>query len=195
MDVVEPMEALRTSVRRLTLLTLALGVLVAGLAVAVIALSMAPRGTLTVDELRAHRIVVLDDQGVMRVEMGQDAVDAGRRSRTAGVWLYDAKGDERGGMATHGDGLVGLALDAPVGKGEDHLRDRLSLRVDAEGAAQVLLTDNMTRGIVGLLSDGTGNGGVETYRWDMDANLIHRRYITFDLDERQQRPLGEPQAQ
>jgi len=195
MDVVEPLDVLRTSVRRLTWLTVALAVLVVCLTVAVIALSMAPRGALTVDEVRARRIVVLDDQGVMRVEMGQDSHDAGRRSRTAGVWLYDAKGDERGGMATHEDGLVGLAFDAPVGKGEDHLRDRLSLRVDADGAAQALLTDNLTRGIVGLLSDGAGNGGVETYRWDMGAKLIHRRYITFDLDERQERPLGEPQMQ
>jgi len=195
MDVVEPLDVLRTSVRRLTWLTVALAVLVVGLAVAVIALSMAPRGALTVDEVRARRIVVLDDQGVMRVEMGQDSHDAGRRSRTAGGWLYDAKGDERGGMATHEDGLVALAFDAPVGKGEDHLRDRLSRRVNADGASQVLLTDNLTRGIVGLLSDGAGNGGVETYRWDMGAKLIHRRYITFDLDERQERPLGEPQMQ
>ncbi|WP_448130355.1 hypothetical protein [Stenotrophomonas rhizophila] len=195
MDVVEPLDVLRTSVRRLTWLTVALAVLVVGLSVAVITLSMAPRGALTVDEVRARRIVVLDDQGVMRVEMGQDSHDAGRRSRTAGVWLYDAKGDERGGMATHDDGVVGLAFDAPMGKGEDHLRDRLSLRVDADGAAQVLLTDNLTRGIVGLLSDGAGNGGVETYRWDMEAKLIHRRYITFDQDERQERPLGEPQMQ
>ncbi len=195
MDVVEPLDVLRTSVRRLTWLTVALAVLVVGLSVAVITLSMAPRGALTVDEVRARRIVVLDDQGVMRVEMGQDSHDAGRRSRTAGVWLYDAKGDERGGMATHDDGVVGLAFDAPMGKGEDHLRDRLSLRVDTDGAAQVLLTDNLTRGIVGLLSDGAGNGGVETYRWDMEAKLIHRRYITFDQDERQERPLGEPQMQ
>ncbi len=92
-------------------------------------------------------------------------------------------------------GVAASTTSAPVGKGEDHLRDRLSLRVDADGAAQVLLTDNLTRGIVGLLSDGAGNGGVETYRWDMGAKLIHRRYITFDLDERQERPLGEPQMQ
>ena len=92
-------------------------------------------------------------------------------------------------------GVAASTTSAPVGKGEDHLRDRLSLRVDADGAAQVLLTDNLTRGIVGLLSDGAGNGGVETYRWDMGAKLIHRRYITFDQDERQERPLGEPQMQ
>jgi hypothetical protein len=145
------------------------------------------------DEVRARRLVIVDDAGIKRIEIGQDAQDAGRRDRSAGMWIFDNTGNERGGMSTFDDGSVVIALDAPVGVGAQGVRDRAGLRVNADGSAQMLLTDNQTRGIVRLLSDGNGGGGVQTLRWDMPGKQINIRTTTFDGDERTQLPLGEPE--
>ena len=104
------------------------------------------------DEVRTHRLVLLDDHDVKRVEMGQDAT-SWRRSRSAGMWVFDSTGHERGGISTFEDGSVAMALDAPHGVGEQPA-DRLGLRVDRNGATTVLLTGNDTGGVVRLVSDG-----------------------------------------
>lgn len=179
---------LQRDIRRLQFAT-------ATLALAVVALTawIGLRGSssvVDVDELRAHRIVILDDNDVKRIEIGQDAADAGRRDRSAGVWIFDNAGNERGGMSTFDDGSVVIALDAPVGVGSQDVRDRAGLRVSADGSAQLLLTDNQTRGVVRLLSDGDGGGGVQTFKWDMAGGQINIRTTHFDGDERTQIPLG-----
>lgn len=181
---------LQRSLRRLQVIIAVLGIAVMAMGATILLRYGTPTNT---DEIRTHRIVVLDDKGTKRIEIGQDALTAGRRDRSAGVWLFDATGHERGGMSTFADGSVTLALDAPVGVGSQAVRDRVGLRVDADGSSQLLLTDNQTRGIVRLLSDGNGGGGVQTFKWDMQGKQIHVRTMTFDGDGRTLIPLGSSQ--
>ncbi|EIL96678.1 hypothetical protein RHOFW104T7_04925 [Rhodanobacter thiooxydans] len=174
------------SLRKLQIVTGALSVAVVMLAATA---ALQRYRSLDTNELRTHRIVVLDANGTKRIEIGQDAPNADRRARSAGIWMFDDTGHERGGMSTFADGSATMALDAPAGVGSQSVRDRLGLRVDADGSAQLLLTDNQTRGIVRLLSDGNGGGGVQTFKWDMAGKQIHVRTTTFDGDERTLIPI------
>ena len=142
------------------------------------------------DEVRARRLVVVDDEGRPRVEIAQDPEDTDRRARSAGLRVFDNTGHERGGFATFDDGSVVLAMDAPHGVG-DPMPDRLGLMVYPDGSAHVLLMDNQTRAVARLQSDGDGGGGVQVFKWDMDAGQIHIRTLIYDGDQRETKPMGE----
>lgn len=108
------------------------------------------------DVVRAREIVVVDKAGVERVRIGgdlPDAVIAGKRiprgEQAAGVLLYDASGQERGGYVTwEPSGNVGLTLDTRKGQvvafvagPEDasalmlrHAGDMIELRSDPDGS-------------------------------------------------------------
>jgi hypothetical protein len=142
------------------------------------------------DEVRTRRLVVLDDRDVIRVEIGQDPKDgllrgpAGaapirRRARSAGLWLYDTTGNERGGMGTFDDGQVSMALDAPAGVGA-RMRDRIGMVVSKNGASQLMLIDNNTAGLVRLSSDGNGNGSVDLMKWDTAGKKVHIKSLVYD---------------
>lgn len=144
--------------------------------------------------LITERLELRDDDDVPRLPIEQDPPGTGRQSRVTGIILYDRHGHERGGLVTYDDDRVGLALDAGVGAGyDDSLCDRLGLSVSADGAASVLLTDNLTRGVVRLHSDGNGGGGVQTMKWDMEARRIHLRTSTYDGDVLSEQAFGEPE--
>lgn len=134
------------------------------------------------DLVRARRIELVDDKGVVRVRMGQDAEDAGRRSRAAGITVHDAKGDERGGFSTLDDGSVVLAMDAPHGVGAP-MPDRIGLVVWPDGSSYVMLLDNQTRAVAKLHSDGEGGGGVQVFEWDVPSKEVHVKTLTFDGEE------------
>jgi hypothetical protein len=141
------------------------------------------------DEVRARRIALVDDEGRVRVELAQDPKNTDRRARSAGLRIFDNTGHERGGSSTFDDGSVVLGLDAPHGVG-DPMPDRLSLVVSPDGSADMKLLDNMTRAVARLVSDGAGGGGVLVYRWDMEAMQINVRTLTYDGDQRETKPLG-----
>ena len=178
---------LERSLRRTRAAALAAAVSLLGLVGALAARK--PAGVL--DEVRAHRLVLVDDEGRARAELAQDPKDTDRRARSAGLRLLDNTGHERGGFATFDDGSIVLAMDAPGGVGAA-MPDRLGLRVDPDGSADVMLIDNETRAVVKLVSDGNGGGGLQTYKWDMGAKQIHIRTTTFDGDERTTAPMGPP---
>ena len=140
-------------------------------------------------EVRARRIVVVDDQGRIRVEIAQDPRDTDRRARSAGLRIFDNTGHERGGFGTFDDGSVVLAMDAPHGVGAP-MPDRLGLTVSPDGSADLMLIDNRTRAVAQLVSDGRGGGGVQVFKWDMDAKQIHVRTVTYDGDQRETMPMG-----
>jgi hypothetical protein len=144
----------------------------------------------TLAEVRTRRLLVVDDSGRVRVEIGEDPVGGGRISRAAGLTLIDAKGHERGGFSTMADGSVVLGLDAPVGVGAP-MRDRIGLKVMPDGAAYVMLIDNQTRAVAKLQSDGEGGGGVQVFKWDMPARRIHIRTMMFDGDVRDSVSLSQ----
>lgn len=191
MDDTPSLPQLQQSLRRLHWLVAGLSVLLLGLAAVTAWLLSQRDAPLHVNRLSTRQLQVLDEHGVVRVEIGQDSAEDGRRSRAAGILIFDASGAERGGLSTFEDDSVALALDAPKGQGEDRWRDRAGLRVDADGSAQLLLTDNLTRGAVRLHSKGTGGGGLDTFKWDMSSGTLHTRTLTFDGDERSQRPFEQ----
>lgn len=182
LDATHPIASLQRSLRRTQLALVAtILALLASLA------WQAFRHPAVFDEVRAHRLVMLDDHGVKRVEIGQDATPW-RRSHSAGVRIFDGTGHERGGMSTFDDGSATMSLDAPYGVGEQP-SDRLGLRVEKDGEAALLLTGNDTGGVVRLLSDGNGGGGVQLIRGDTKSRQIHLRTLDFDGEQRETIPM------
>lgn len=147
-------------------------------------------GTTASEEVRTKRLIVVDDKGVVRVRIGQDPVNTQRRSRSAGITIHDSTGAERGGMSTFDDLSVVFALDAPRGVGHP-MPDRLGLRVDPNGSAHVMLLDNQTRAVAKLHSDGNGGGGVQVFKWDMEAKQVHIKTLTYDGERRHANPFGQ----
>jgi hypothetical protein len=142
------------------------------------------------DEVRTRRLVVVDDQGVPRVVIGQDPADAQRRSRAAGITIHDKHGHERGGMSTFDDGTVALALDAPMGVGSP-MRDRLGLMVGANGAAAISLINNQTSVPVRIVTDESGSGGVEFIDYDLTERKAFIRRLSFDGESTREMSLGQ----
>jgi hypothetical protein len=163
-----------------------------GLACTVLALAgmqCSSHAPAVLDLVQARRIVLVDDDGRVRVEIAQDAKDSQRRARSAGLRVFDNTGHERGGFATFDDGSVVLAMDAPYGVG-DPMPDRVGLMVAPDGASHVMLLDNQTRAVAKLASDGTGGGGVQVFKWDMEAKQLHIKTVTYDGDDRATVPMG-----
>src|SRR2546422_22823 len=127
-------------------------------------------------ELRTKRLVVVDDSARVRVILGQDAANTQRRSRAAGLTIFDRTGAERGGLSTMDDGSVVFGMDAPEGVGSP-MRDRIGLLVGPDGASYVMLLDNSTRAVAKLQSDGQGGGGVQVFSWDMRRHLVRIRTV------------------
>lgn len=166
---------------------LALRTLVGGV-VLVMIVGFTHAGTRTSDEVRTRRLVVEDDSGRVRIVLAQDPQGTDRVSRAAGMTLFDETGAERGGFSTMSDGSVVIGMDAPVGVGAP-MRDRIGLKVLPDGSAYVMLIDNQTRGVARLHSDGTA-GGVDVFKWDMEAKRAHIRTLTFDGDVRDSMSFG-----
>ncbi len=137
----------------------------------------------TIDEVRTKRLVVVDDSGRARVVIDQDPATTDRRSRSAGVTLFDSTGAERGGMSTMDDGGVVMALDAPMGVGSP-MRDRIGLVVNPDGSSHVMLLDNETRAVAKLQSDGKGGGGVQVFKWEESPRVVRIRTLTYDGERR-----------
>lgn len=156
--------------------------------VATVAMAFTGRGRMP-DEIRTHRIVVVDDEGRPRIVLAQDPVNTQRISRSAGLVLLDDKGSERGGFTTMADGSVVIGLDAPRGVGAP-MPDRIGLKVYSDGSAHVMLIDNQTRAVARLESDGM-TGGVKVFKWDMAHNWVHTRLLTFDGEVRDSTPVGQ----
>ena len=135
------------------------------------------------DEVRTHRLVVLDDSGHTRAVIGQDPAHVQRTARAAGLLLYDDKGTERGGFSTLGDGSVVIGLDAPVGVGAA-MRDRIGLKVFPNGAAYVMLIDNQTGAVARLISEVGPDGarGVQVFKWI--GSRPYLRTLSYDGDVR-----------
>jgi hypothetical protein len=187
-DMIAVDERIRTLERRLRTMQVALAFIVlagAGLLMG----ALRPAQPEAADEIRTRRLVVVDDAGVPRVVIGQDPVDTQRRSRSAGITIYDTHGHERGGMSTFDDGSVVLALDAPVGVGAP-MRDRAAMVVWPNGASYVMLLDNETKAVAKLHSDGQGGGGVQVFDWDDEEKVVRTKTLTYDGEDIDESPMG-----
>ena len=142
------------------------------------------------DEVLTRRLALIDDTGLVRVEIAQDPMNTDRRARSAGLRVFDKTGHERGGFATFDDGSVVFAMDAPHGVG-DPMPDRIGLRVYPDGSTHLNMLDNWTRAVARLYTEADGRGGIQVLKWDMDARQIHSRTLTYDGDVREAKPFGE----
>ena len=141
------------------------------------------------DEVITRRLMVVDGAGRVRVLIAQDPEDSQRRSRSAGLVVFDSTGAERGGFTTFDDGSVGLGMDAPQNVGAP-MRDRLGLSVGPDGSAEVMLLDNQTRAVAKMLSEGNGDGGLQVFKWDMEGKKIHVRTVIYDGDRHETLPMN-----
>jgi hypothetical protein len=185
-DLTDRLDGLERSVRRLRLLSGVFSLLLVGL----LGAGFAGGPTRLIPEIRIRRLLVVDHDGTVRASIGEDPAATDRISRAAGLILYDAKGNERGGFSTMADGSVVLGMDAPVSVGAP-MRDRIGLKVMPDGSAYVMLIDNQTRAVAKLQSDGAGGGGVQVFKWDTSAKLVHIRTLVFDGDVRDSVSLGQ----
>jgi hypothetical protein len=160
------------------------------LLLAATAFTQAPGGAGS--EIVTRRLTVVDDQGVARVVIGQDAAHGQRRSRAAGITVHDTTGAERGGMGTFEDGSVGLALDAPRGVGPGRVPDRIGMVVGSTGNSQILLTDNESKGVLRMRAAGDGGGGIDFFKWEPET--LHLRVLSFDGDQKVARPQNSPKG-
>jgi hypothetical protein len=141
-------------------------------------------------DLTVRRLVVVDDHGRARLELGQDPADTQRRSRSCGLTIFDATGAERGGLSTMDDGSVVLGLDAPVGVGSP-MRDHIGMVVAPDGSARIDLINNETLLPVRLVSDADGTGGVEFFKYDLDKRECTVRRLSEAGESTRVLPLGD----
>jgi hypothetical protein len=186
-DLADRVTLLERSLHRARLLAAGAALTLAALA----SLGFAARATQPEpDTLRVRRIEVVDDQGVVRLVLGQDPKQTDRRARAAGLLVFDKAGAERGGFSTLDDGSVVFAMDAPAGVGAA-MRDRLGLVVWPDGSSYVMLLDNQTHAVAKLESDGKGGGGVQVFDWDTEAREVNVKTFTFDGEVVATHPLGK----
>ena len=118
------MASLERSVRRTRIAVAALGLALA----TVLGAQVFRRPPRISEEVLTRRFALIDDTGRVRVEIAQDPMNTDRRSRSAGLRVFDKTGHERGGFWTFDDGSVVFAMDAPHGVG-DPMPDRIGLMV------------------------------------------------------------------
>jgi hypothetical protein len=141
------------------------------------------------DELRTRRLQIVDDQGVVRMQLGQDDKGTQRRSRACGLTIFDSKGDERGGLGTMDDLSAVMALDAPVGVGSA-MRDRAGIMVSPDGTAQIVVIDNRSEAPARLFTEPSGGGGLELADTDAATKLSRTRRCMAAGDKLNEAPAG-----
>ena len=175
---------LERSVRRAQITAATVGVVL----VVSVGVQFAAKPANVLKEVRTRRLVVVDDAGCERITIDQDAKNTDRRSRSAGLTVFDSTGTERGGFSTFDDGSVVFSMDAPRGVGAP-MRDRIGLMVYPDGGTYINMLDNQTRAVARLYTEADGRGGVQVLKWDMDAKQIHIRNLTYDGDQRETMPM------
>ena len=137
-------------------------------------------GGIVQHEVRAHRIVAVDDAGAVRVHLGQDARNTGRSSLAAGVILYDSTGHERGGMGTMANGRVAFGLDAPyVAAGQ--VSDRVGMMVDEKGHSMFMFMDGQGATVVQIKSGDKG-GALQVSEVAPDGKHLQVRTLGVNGD-------------
>ena len=131
------MTRLERSVRRAQMTAATVGVVLVVFA----GVQLVPVAAKVSNEVRTRRLVVVDDEGRERVRIDQDPKNSDRRSRAAGLTVFDGTGTERGGFTTFDDGSVVFSMDAPRGVGAP-MRDRIGLMVYPDGGTYINMLDN-----------------------------------------------------
>lgn len=184
-ELAQEVARLRRSVGRTRLALAAVGLGAVGVAV----LGLARVADPVRDEVRARKFVLVDDEGVVRAMLQQDRPGGQRRSRGAGLLVFDKHGHERGGFSTMDDDSVVMAMDAPRGVGAP-MPDRIGLVVDPDGSSSIMIIDNKTRGVARMDSDAEGIGGLKVFKWETENNRVHVKTFTYDGEKIETHPTG-----
>ncbi|HKW00095.1 MAG TPA: hypothetical protein VJN96_09730 [Vicinamibacterales bacterium] len=134
------------------------------------------------EPLRVRGLIVEDAQGRPRILMGSPIADrnVGGNPRT-GIVIQDAAGAERFGLGLQESGRVVMGFDAPVGKGDDRNRERITVVADENGGSYVRFLDRMTSVPARLYLDEQNRVWLEFV--ETQANQIVRRRIGVAGDE------------
>jgi len=134
------------------------------------------------DPLRVRGLIVEDANGQARILIGSPIVDrnAGGNPRT-GIVINDAAGVERFGLGLQDSGRVVMGFDAPLGKGDDRNRERITLVADENGGSYIRFLDRTTSVPARLYLDDQNRVWLEFT--STQANEIVRRRIGFSGEE------------
>jgi hypothetical protein len=132
--------------------------------------------------LRVRGLIVEDASGQARILIGSPIADrnAGGNSRT-GIVINDAAGVERFGLGLQDSGRVVMGFDAPLGKGDDRNRERITLVADENGGSYIRFLDRTTSVPARLYLDDQNRVWLEFI--STQANEIVRRRIGFTGEE------------
>jgi hypothetical protein len=110
------------------------------------AVSMAfTQARLSEEPLRVRGLIVEDAQGRARILIGAPIPDRNARGNPrAGMIINDSSGVERFGLGLQDSGRLVMGLDAPVGKGDDRNRERITLVADENGGTYFRFLDRTT---------------------------------------------------
>ncbi len=136
---------------------------------------------------RIRGLVIEDASGKDRIVMGAPiAESSGRVSPCTGLRVNDPQGVERFAACLFTDGRVVMGFDAPVGKGDDRNRERITLVADAEGGAYVRFLNRKT-GVSGRLVLGNDDKLHLEFIQNVDGKARVKR-INFDGEQ-----MADPQ--
>jgi hypothetical protein len=131
---------------------------------------------------RTRGLVIEDASGKDRIVMGAPiAESSGRVSPCTGLRVNDPQGVERFAACLFNDGRVVMGFDAPVGKGDDRNRERITLVADAEGGAYVRFLNRKT-GVSGRLVLGADDKLYLEFIQSVDGKAKVKR-IGFDGEQ------------
>lgn len=149
-----------------------------GLLVTVVALALVWYGIggIVQRQVVAKRIVMVDDAGTMRFRIGEDRKNINRKSRTAGLIVYDSTGTERGGIVTMANGGVAIGLDAPHDVAGNGVSDRLGMMVDGKGHSMFMFEDKIGTPVV-MMQSGDKGGTLQVLEATPDQKQLQVRTL------------------
>jgi hypothetical protein len=157
------------------------------LAAALVTRTSSVRASQDQDIQRIRGLVIEDASGKDRIVMGAPiAESSGRVSPCTGLRVNDPQGVERFAACLFNDGRVVMGFDAPVGKGDDRNRERITLVADAEGGAYVRFLNRKT-GVSGRLVLGNDDKLHLEFIQNVDGKARVKR-INFDGEQ-----MADPQ--
>jgi hypothetical protein len=139
------------------------------------------------ESLRARNLIIEDSAGRPRIVMGAPIPDRNAAGNPrAGLIINDAAGVERFGLGLQESGRLVVGLDAPLGKGDDRNRERITLVADENGGSYIRFLDRTTSIPARLYLDEQNRVWLEFI--GAQANEIVRRRIGLSGDETTRTP-------
>ena len=97
-------------------------------------------------EIRTRSLIIEDASGTPRVLLGSPIPDRSAQGNPrTGIVINDARGVERFAVGLFKDERIVMGFDAPVGKGDDRNRERITIVADENGGGYIRFLDRRTR--------------------------------------------------